>query len=160
MPKPNSGGAPIDHLAAAAAAVRWALERVGDRGYALRCLAFVEDAYERANGIEVFGGSSATESATQYGLHPFDDAQPPPAGSFVFYDAEGPIRGTRDNWGHVGLSIGDGRVVHAWDLVRVDPARAVERLEGAPGWTSPRLRGWADVETILRGHRTRNWDDG
>ncbi len=157
MPKPSSGLASIDDLAAAA--VRWALGRVGDTGYSLRCLAFVEDAFERANGIEIFGGSSASESATRYGLHPFDAAQPPPAGSFVFYDAQGPIRGTHRSWGHVGLSLGDGRVVHAWDEVRVDPARAVEDLVGAPGWTPARLLGWADVATILRGHRPRRWDD-
>jgi hypothetical protein len=157
LPKPSSGPASSDDLAAAA--VRWALDRVGDRGYSLCCLAFVEDAFERANAIEVFGGISATESAAQYGLHPFDDAQPPPAGSFVFYDAAGPIRGVHDNWGHVGLSLGDGRVVHAWDVVRVDPTRAVEGLQAAPGWTSPRLRGWADVATILRGHRPRSWGD-
>jgi cell wall-associated NlpC family hydrolase len=159
LPKPNSGGAPIDHLAAAAAAVRWALERVGDRGYALRCLAFVEDAFERANGIEVFGGSSAAESAERYGLRPFVAGDTPPEGSFVFYATEGPIDGIRAEWGHVGLSLGDGRVVHAWDEVRVDDARAVEQLEPAPGWTPPRLRGWTEVATVLRGHRPRRWDD-
>jgi ABC-type uncharacterized transport system permease subunit len=49
--------------ALAAAAIEWALARRSDSGYALRCLAFVEDASERPNGIEVFGGASAAESA-------------------------------------------------------------------------------------------------
>ena len=49
----------------ASAAVAWALERVGDDSYALRCLSFVEDAYERANAIEVFGGDTAREPAAR-----------------------------------------------------------------------------------------------
>ena len=50
MPKPSDGlgVTATDQAAAAAAAVAWAVARVGDAGYALRCLAFVEDAYERA----------------------------------------------------------------------------------------------------------------
>ena len=123
MPKPSRDRPSTVDLASAA--VGWALERVGQPGYALRCLAFVEDALERPNGIEIFGGSSAAESAAQYGLHPFTPGATPPAGSFVFYDAEGPIDGTHRSWGHVGLSLGDGRVVHTWDVIRIDDARAV-----------------------------------
>jgi hypothetical protein len=144
----------------AAAAVSWALARVGDPGYALRCLAFVEDAYERANEIEVFGGASATESAALYGLSPYMADEPPPAGSLVFYACGGPVDGTWRDWGHVGLALADGRVVHAWDVVRVDDAGAVEQLEPAPAWTRPRLVGWASVERVLEGHRPRRWSVG
>lgn len=37
-------------------AICWAKERLGSQEYPLRCLAFVEDAYERSNGIEMWGG--------------------------------------------------------------------------------------------------------
>jgi cell wall-associated NlpC family hydrolase len=158
LPKPSSASAPEEELAAAA--IDWALWRLGDRGYALRCLAFVEDAYERANGIEVFGGSSATESAQRYGLTAYDADAPPPAGSLVFFAAEGPIDGRRRDWGHVGLALGDGRVVHAWDEVRVDAAGAVETLPVAAGWSRPRLTGWASAARLLAGHRRRRWADG
>jgi cell wall-associated NlpC family hydrolase len=157
LPKPSSPPAAPDELAAAA--IGWALRRLGDRGYALRCLAFVEDAYERANGIEVFGGSSAAESAQQYGVQPYEDNALPPAGSLVFYAAEGPSGGIHRDWGHVGLALGDGRVLHAWDEVRIDEARAVEELEPAPGWTQPRLIGWTAAARLLAGHRPRRWDD-
>jgi len=150
----------VDQAAATAAAVAWALARVGDTGYALRCLAFVEDAYERANEIEVFGGASATESAALYGLSSYSGNEPPPAGSLVFYACGGPVDGTWRDWGHVGLALGDGRVVHAWDAVRVDAAAAVEELEPAAGWTRPRLVGWASVERVLEGHRARRWPVG
>ena len=139
-------------------AVAWALARRGDPAYAGRCLAFVEDAYERANQIEVFGGSSAAESAELYGTHPYDRASPPPIGSLVFYACSGPLGGVRRPWGHVGLAVGDGRVVHAWDVVRVDAAEAVSALPPAEGWDPAELTGWTPVERVLQGYRPRRWD--
>jgi cell wall-associated NlpC family hydrolase len=146
------------HETYAAAAVAWALARVGQRTTPGRCLAFVEDAYERANAIEVFGGSSAAESASAYGTRPYDAATPPPAGSFVFFACGGPIGGVTREWGHVGLAVGDGRVVHALDEVRVDDAPAIEAMSMGSGWSSPRLIGWTGSERILEGHRPRDWD--
>ncbi|HEX6139057.1 MAG TPA: hypothetical protein VF013_01175 [Candidatus Limnocylindria bacterium] len=108
----------------------------------------------------MFGGSSATESASLYGLRPYDARRPPPAGSLVFYEAAGPADGAWHDWGHVGLALGDGRVVHAWDVVRIDPAEQLGALEPAPGWTPPRLAGWAPAGALLAGHRRRDWTDG
>jgi cell wall-associated NlpC family hydrolase len=144
----------------AAAATAWALARVGERTYPLRCLAFVEDAYERPNGIEIFGGDSAAGSANQYGTTPYDPMHPPPAGAFVFFACSGPVDGIPRDWGHVGLALGDGRVVHAWDEVRVDDARQVERLHPSAGWTAPQIVGWTAPERILEAHRLRDWPDG
>jgi hypothetical protein len=158
LPKPSSSPATTDELASAA--IDWALRHLGGRGYALRCLAFVEDAYERANGIEVFGGASAAESAALYGICPYALDDPPPAGALVFYACGGSLDGTWRDWGHVGLALGDCRVVHAWDVVRVDNAAAVEGLEPAAGWTRPRLIGWASVERVIAGHRPRRWPVG
>jgi cell wall-associated NlpC family hydrolase len=126
----------------------------------LRCLAFVEDAYERPNGIEIFGGDNAAESAERYGTTPYDQSVPPPVGAFVFYACDGPVDGTRQYWGHVGLALGDGRVVHAWDEVRVDDARDLEDLSSAAGWTAPRFVGWTPPTRILEGHRRRDWSGG
>jgi cell wall-associated NlpC family hydrolase len=116
-------------------AIDWALARSGDPAYALRCLAFVEDAYEQANGIEVFGGPSATESAELYGAA--DAVGEPPRGAFVFFGCRGPVDGQVKDWGHVGLALGDGRMVHGWDVVRVDPIAEVPLLRGGPGWSAP-----------------------
>jgi cell wall-associated NlpC family hydrolase len=133
-------------------AVAWAREQMGSDAYRFLCLAFVEDAFEKGNGIEIFGGSTAKESAEVYGVRA--DATMPPAGAFVFYDCSGPIDGVEKNWGHVGLSCGGGRVIHAWDRVREDDTLAVEQLQGAPGWTAPRYVGWVPVERIMLGHLT------
>jgi cell wall-associated NlpC family hydrolase len=116
-------------------AVAWALEHVGSTDYALRCLAFVEDAYERSNAIEVFGGDSASASAEEYGAR--NSTGEAPAGAFVFFDCAGPVAGDVRKWGHVGLALGDGRMVHAWGAVRVDAIAEILDLPGADGWTVP-----------------------
>jgi hypothetical protein len=85
-------------------AVRWAKEQIGSDAYQFLCLAFVEDAFEKANGIEIFGESTAKESAEAYGVQVSPAI--PPIGTFVFYDCSGPIDGLEKNWGHVGLSCG------------------------------------------------------
>lgn len=137
-------------------AIEWAMRRLGAAEYRLRCLAFVEDAYERGNHIEIFGGDSAGESAVQYGADQHTDA--PPRGTFVFYACSGPIAGVMKNWGHVGLSLGDGDVIHAWDIVRIDSYLDVPFLKPAPQWTEPTFVGWVPVERILLGAQLRVWN--
>lgn len=149
----------MDHEIAAvvANAHEWAHARLGSIAYATRCLAFVEDAIERPNDLEVFGGDSAAESAAMFGA--IKNTGSPPAGSFAFYQTTGRISGVRAEWGHVGLAVGDGRVIHAWDRVRSDHYREIERLTPAAGWTSPRWLGWVPLDTILATARPRRWAD-
>lgn len=128
-------------------AVQWAKEHIGSREYLLMCLAFVEDAVEQSNHIEIFGGDSAQESADMYGVSA--NTGEPPKGAFVFYATHGVVDGQPVNWGHVGLCVGDGRVVHAWDVVREDDYLALEKLPPAPGWTPPRYIGYAPIERVL-----------
>lgn len=135
-------------------ALQWAREQLGSGAYRFLCLSFVEDAYEEGNAIEIFGGDSAKESAELYGVQ--SSSSVPPRGAFVFYDCSGPLDGVEKNWGHVGLSCGDGNVIHAWDQVREGNYLAVEQLEGAPGWTHPKYIGWVSAERILQGHRKRD----
>jgi cell wall-associated NlpC family hydrolase len=135
-------------------AIAWAIARLGSTDHAFRCLAFVEDAYERPNGIEVFGADSARESATLYRAEA--SRGPVPKGAFVFFDCEGPIDDAVRNWGHVGLALGDGRIVHAWGTVRVDPIADLA-LPAAPGWSTPVYLGWASPERILEGATERDW---
>ncbi|MBZ0293839.1 MAG: C40 family peptidase [Anaerolineae bacterium] len=138
-------------------AIQWAETHLGNNAYAGRCLAFVEDAYERSNQIEVFGGSSAHESAEIYDARQ-NFGQPPTLGAFVFYDCFGTLFETYQNWGHVGLCIGEGRVIHAWNVVRVDNYLDVEKLTPAPGWIAPHYIGWTPVERIFQGYRKKTWN--
>jgi len=135
-------------------AIRWAQAQLGSDAYPFRCLAFVEDAYERANRVEIFGGSTATESANEYGARA-NAGHPPPCGAFVFYECSGPLKGEYKDWGHVGLHVGEGQVIHAWDHVRQDHYLDVERLTPASGWRAPRCIGWAPVERVFVGYRKK-----
>src|SRR5689334_20060190 len=112
-------------------AIEWATARLGSPDYAGRCLSFVEDAFEKSNGIEMFGGASAHESAEEYQAAASNGT--PPRGAFVFYDWVGTLNGTRQNWGHVGLMVDETRVIHAWDVVRVDEVEKVGQLTSADG---------------------------
>jgi cell wall-associated NlpC family hydrolase len=134
-------------------AIRWAQEHLGSTEFAGRCLAFVEDAYEKSNHVEIFGGSSAQESADEYGAA--QNTGEPLIGAFVFYACAGPVGDEIKNWGHVGLCIGEGKVIHALDMVRIDDYLAVQELSLAPGWTKPQFIGWAPIERIFVGYRTK-----
>jgi cell wall-associated NlpC family hydrolase len=131
-------------------AIAWAKARLGSRDYPLRCLAFVEDAYEKANNVEIFGSDCASGSAVLYGAA--ENKGLPPAGTFVFYACGGPVDGVQHDWGHVGMSLGDGKVIHAWGVVRIDDYLDIEKLEPLPGWTYPEYIGWAPIERIFRGY--------
>lgn len=115
-----------------------------------KCLAFVEDAYEQSNNVEIFCGDNARESADQYEAYKNDGF--PPVGAFVFYDTSGSISGEYKNYGHVALHIGNGNIIHAWDNIRIDNYLDVENLSPAPGWTKLKYIGWVLVERIFQGY--------
>jgi len=124
----------------------WAGHRLGSKEYAGWCLSFIEDALEKSNGIEIFGGDTAKESALLYA----DGMRQgiPERGAFVFYDCicqspDGPV-----NWGHCGISLGDGCVIHAWDKVRIDDCLEIEKLTVLTG-DHPKYLGWVGRERVL-----------
>ena len=126
--------------------IRWAKSRMGETQYAGWCLNFIEDALEISNGIEIFGGDSAKESAKLYA-----DAMRqgfPERGAFVFYDCVCPSEGGPVNWRHCGISLGDGSVIHAWDAVRIDGYLDIESLTTLSG-DHPRYIGWVPLERVL-----------
>lgn len=77
-------------------AITWALAREGKAEYIGWCLSFIEDAVEESNGIELYGGNCAKESAMLYqdGMH----SDEPEAGAFVFYDRCGTVDGKTVDW--------------------------------------------------------------
>ena len=125
-------------------AIEWAFDMLGSTDYRSICLAFVEDAYEKGADIELDGYSYAKEAAVRHAAE--KDIGVPPKGAYVFYDCWGTIDGKYQNWGHVGISIGDGKVIHAWGVVRLDDYLEVQNLKAAEGWTQPRYIGWISAE--------------
>ena len=89
---------------------------------------------------------SAKESAELYG----DAMQTgvPERGAFVFYDCRCPGETGPMNWGHCGISLGEGLVIHAWDRVRIDDYREIEKLRAFSG-DYPKYIGWVPVGRVL-----------
>ena len=133
--------------------VKWSKNHLNSEKYIMKCLSFVEDALEKSNGIEIYGGDTAKESADLY-ADSIQDGEPP-RGSFVFYDCEGEIDGEFNNWGHVGFSIGDGKIIHSWGHIRIDNYLAAEKLEGSDTWHSPSYIGWVPLDRVLIGYRKK-----
>jgi len=125
-------------------AVEWAASMLGSKSYSLSCLAFVEDAYEQGAHMELDGYSHAKEAADSHNAE--ENTGVPPKGAYVFYDCWGTINGKYRNWGHVGISVGEGKIIHAWDTVRMDNYLEVQNLKAAEGWTSPKCIGWIPAE--------------
>ena len=106
----------------------------------------MEDALEISNDLEIFGGDSAKESADIYA-----DAMrkgDPDRGAFVFYDCICNSEDGSVNWGHCGISLGDGNVIHAWDVVRTDNYLEIENLTALSG-DHPKYIGWVPIERVL-----------
>ncbi len=127
--------------------IRWAKDKLGSSDHAGWCLSFIEDALEKSNGIEIFGGDSAKASALLYadGMR----QSKPERGAFVFYDCicrgpDGPV-----NWGHCGISLENDRIIHAWDTVRIDDYREMEAMTTLAG-DQPKYIGWVPVERVLK----------
>ena len=126
--------------------ISWAQERMGNSEYSGWCLAFIEDALEISNKIEIFGGDCAKESCIMY----YDAIQfgIPERGAFVFYDCLCQSEDGIVNWGHCGISLGEGQVIHAWNIVRIDDFQQIEQLTSPIG-EHPRYIGWVPIERVL-----------
>lgn len=112
-----------------ARAIEWALAQQGRTDYNGWCLRFVAHAFGQTTSFK-----TATIGANALG--PRDGRKSSllaPIGSLVWFHWVDPRDGV--NYGHVGISLGDGRMVNALDTVRI------EQIEGSKYWRS-RYRGW------------------
>ena len=91
-------------------AIAWAEKMIGKGGYTYDCQTFVGDTY-RKTGTSPVGYTCAKAAADA--LDAKDSSGTPPRGAYVFYNWSETLKGVYKNWGHVGLSIGDGKIIHA-----------------------------------------------
>lgn len=90
-------------------AISWAKDKLGSQSYNYYCLAFVSDAW-KSQGIGNKGYAYATLAGNAMITH---TDQNPPKGAVVFWNWYGSVGGEYKNWGHVGIALGDGKVIHA-----------------------------------------------
>ena len=119
------GGGPGDHRSAA---VSWARSQQRLTRWAWRCERFVEEAYGTRGKFDTAG-----QAVAKLALHRGPVTEAPP-GSLVYFGANQANRG----FGHVGLSLGQGRIISA--LARV----TVTDVAHSRYW-STLYRGWADA---------------
>jgi hypothetical protein len=110
-------------------AISWAASKLGSTEFTAYCLRFVAFAY----AATVFP-RTATIAANELG--PREGGKPAaqaPRGALLWFTWGDANRGR--NLGHVGISLGDGSMIHALDAVRID------RIDGSQWWRS-HYRGW------------------
>ena len=107
-------------------AIAWAIENIGRTDYSYKCLSFVQDAY-RKGGINLTGlpWGTAKNAATIFKAEANKD-KVVPRGAAVFYNWEGTVGGTTQNWGHVGIALQTGEydeidVINALEYVSIEP---------------------------------------
>lgn len=127
--------------------ISWAKSHLNDTSYCGWCLSFIEDALEQSNNIEIFGGDSAKESCDLYKDSLRKDT--PEIGSFVFYDCLCKTEEGLFEYGHCGISLGNGEIIHAWDKVRIDNYLDIEKLVSTAG-KHPKYLGWVPIERVLK----------
>ena len=119
------GGGPGDHRDTA---LEWARSQLGLKLWRWRCERFVEEAYGTR-----FVFDTALKAESQLELHtgPITNA---PAGTLVYFGGDAYNQG----WGHVGVSLGGGRMISA--LTKVETTNVAK----SPYWRNL-YRGWADA---------------
>lgn len=110
--------------------ISWALANKGNTSYAYLCQKFVADAYAQVATRQ--SKATAKDAANAWCTHPGD--KNPPRGATVYYDWYGTVDGVYKNYGHVGIALGDGRVVHAYGNKGVVVSPNVDFMTGYIGW--------------------------
>ena len=90
--------------------ISWAMSKLGSQSYAYLCQKFVAHAYSQV--APLVSKETAKLAANAWCTHPGD--KNPPRGATVYYNWYGRVDGVYANYGHVGIALGDGRVIHAY----------------------------------------------
>jgi hypothetical protein len=106
-------------------AIAWAIENIGRPDYSYKCLLFVQEAY--MNGGLTLPGlpwETAKNTATIFKAEANKNSVVP-RGAAVFYNWEGTVGETTQNWGHVGIALQTGKydeidVINALDYVCIE----------------------------------------
>lgn len=77
----------------------------------------------------------------------------PPRGAFVFYDWNGEVNKVYRNWGHVGLSLGNGEIIHNFgkSILKQDYTSLDSKKFPYIGWAYPPLTPPINREYVLSG---------
>jgi len=160
-------------------AIRWAVSQEGKTKWCGYCLRFVADAYR---GKLPKGWDSPEDAKENLGtsFYPASKNYNPPRGALIFFSAYGKYCDAPyecidlADYGHIGIYLGDGKVVHAFGSVKVQDVAEIVRLSGRDskknqfgigsyvGWAYP-PREWlegTDQSVVLPAPQLREPEDG
>lgn len=136
-------------------AIKWAESEIEVKtyNYNLECLKFVEDAFKMSAGSRL---SYAKNAANK--LNAESNKGLPPRGAFVFYDWDGKVGGVYKNWGHVGLSLGNGEIIHnsGTSILKQDYRSLDSKKFPYIGWAYPPLSPPINRRFVLSGKMDGN----
>jgi len=114
--------------------IDWAENQKDKTNWYGYCTAFVQDSFKT---YFRFGSANALMNyLIGSNLFCSDKSVIPPTGTLVFFSAIEPYK----KYGHVGISVGDGKVIHSYDKVRTDSINTIENLnyiDSYLGWAYP-----------------------
>jgi len=145
-------------------AIKWAKSQEGKMDWSGYCLKFVAQAF----GQKSSGWASPVDAIGKLGnrFYPVEKCQNPPRGALIFFSAKGKWCGASygcidsPDYGHIGIYLGNGEVIHAYGRVRIQTLTAVEQLattdskgnkswiDSYIGWAYP-SRGWFETANQL-----------
>lgn len=131
---PGTSPSPTAAIPGADDAVARMERLVGSKDYEYWCARTVAQAWGQSHsGYE--DAHAQWQAAVAQGIaHPGDHA--PPRGALVFYDWTGSVGGVTDNYGHVAISLGDGRIISTSVDGRVG-ITTLDHFANYDGWTPP-----------------------
>ncbi len=117
-------------------AVAWATEQLGRSEWHWYCERFAETAFGQTDSVF----ASAAEAQARLQLHTSGTIRSAPAGSLVYFAPDV----ANHQHGHVGISLGHGRMISALKTV------TITNLNASPYWRQAYV-GWADAPTTWPG---------
>ena len=124
----------------AEAAISWAMDKAGRREWSNYCLRFVANAFRQRSPEPEGEWDSAWDAVNgdedfDLVLQDSDNWRSAPRGALIFFGQ------TDDNKdGHVGIYLGDGRIIHAYGIVKTNTISETESLPKVGhyiGWVYP-----------------------
>lgn len=156
-PAPTPTSEPADFELWAEAAISWAQNNLGSRHWYELCLRFVANAFMQQGDppAEIPEGTWTSALDAVNGDEDFDLVlkdpdrwENAPRGALIFFGK------TKENqFGHVGIYLGDGRMIHSYGKVRIDDVEQIGKLDQGRligsymGWAYPPAR-WRPRGTI------------
>lgn len=140
-------------------AIAWAEKELEVKSYPYNyhCLKFVQDAYDVENGantdIKRYGYAREAAENVVKNIEGI-----PPRGAFVFYEWDGDLKGYCTDCGHVGLSIGNGVIIHnsGTSILKQDYKSLKAPTYRYIGWAYPPLTPPINKKYLLAGYLFEN----